>query len=193
MQALEGLPTTDFNLTMKQPNAASVLNHNHVPHVLGALNHLLIARKFQITPVQTPITFPCQSYLISQPSECEKKIDAFANQIFLLIKMHYIYPNASKLPQLHACEQVFDRVVIVVEFEYDFNKCGRPCNSKTYGLPCIRTRDLSVLGRADTFFIIDPASFTGLRDFIEERKEEKSTIHLLGNVPELSCRRFPEF
>jgi len=106
--------------------------------------------------------------------------------------MYYFYSNASKLPQLHACEQVFERVVVVVAYEHDYNKCGKPYHSRTHGIPCIRTRELSLLGRADTFFIIDPAYFIGLQDFIVERNEENSTIHLLGKVPELSYMRLPE-
>jgi len=93
------------------------------------------------------------------------------------------YPNANKLHKLHACEAVFDRVVLVVAFEHDTTRCGRHRSSTTHGLPGIRTRNLSSLGRADTFFILEPSMFIDLFDFISERTNEKSTIHLLGQLP----------
>jgi len=93
----------------------------------------------------------------------------------------YHYPNDNRLPQLYAGEHVFDRVLVIVTYEHDIRRRGHWLSS-THGLPCIRTRDLSTLGRADTFFILEPALFKGLEAFIAERSEENSTIHLLGNL-----------
>ena len=90
-----------------------------------------------------------------------------------------LYPSDAKLPQLHACEKVFDRIVVIVKYDHDAVK---PFLSKTHNLPCIRTRDLSILGRADTVFILEPASFSGLCEFIAHRLEDKCVVHLLGPV-----------
>ena len=94
--------------------------------------------------------------------------------------MLYTYRTSERLPQLHACEQVFDRRVIVVAFEHNFNRSGCPTADRTHGLPCVRTRDLTSIVSADTVFILDPECFYGLRDFIVERMEQKCTVHLLG-------------
>jgi hypothetical protein len=91
------------------------------------------------------------------------------------------YPTDDRLPQLYAGENVFNRVLVVVTYEHDIRRCGQWISS-THGLPCIRTRDLSVLGRADTFFILEPALFKGINVFIAERSDENSTIHLLGKI-----------
>jgi len=91
-----------------------------------------------------------------------------------------IYPSDTKLPQLHACEKVFDRIVVIVAYDPD---AKRPWISKTHNLPCIRTRDLSVLGHADTIFVLEPASFSGLREFIAARLEDRCVVHLLGPTP----------
>ena len=93
-----------------------------------------------------------------------------------------LYPSSTKLPQLHACEKVFDRVVVIVAYDPD---ASRPWMSRTHNLPCIRTRDLAVLGHADTIFILDPASFSHLREFIAQRLDENCVVHLLGPVPGL--------
>jgi len=101
--------------------------------------------------------------------------------------MLYKYPNASRLPQLHACERVFDRLVVVVEYE---PYCCT-WNSKTHGIPSIRTRQLNSLGHADAFFIIDPELFTDLEEFIAERGDT-CAIHLLGKICPPVSRNFLE-
>jgi len=88
-----------------------------------------------------------------------------------------LYPSAAKLPQLHASEKVFDRVVVVVVYDPNAKKAFM---SRTHNLPCIRARDLAVIGRADTIFIVEPLLFPRLREFITQRLEENCAVHLLG-------------
>ena len=96
--------------------------------------------------------------------------------------MLYIYNNANRLPQMYAGEQVFDRRSIIIAFEHDYTRSGIPTAAQTYGLPCVRTRDLSAIVNADTVFVLDASCFYGLRDFIVERLEQKCTVHLLGAI-----------
>lgn len=93
----------------------------------------------------------------------------------------YTYRTADRLPQLYACEHVFDRRIVIVAFEHDFNKSGCATAAQSHGLPCVRTRDLTSVNVADTVFILDADCFYGLREFVIERLEQKCTVHLLNS------------